>query len=345
MKIYKLIKLAGLNSIPAPLKLLGLWSLLVGKRRLIGVFLDPVLGCNIRCRMCYFSDPEKRRQMHGVISGEQIDRMVAKLLPRALKLQIGCGAEPTLYRDLAGLIAKGKRAGVPFISITTNGQLIADGRINLDELVDAGLDEITLSVHGTGKAIYEELMEGAQYERFLELVRQLGRVKRSGRKLAVRVNFTVNSLNKEDLRENRFFQPWDDAGCVIDTVQIRPVQKIGESSWDDFDLSSIKNEYEATVGNVARRCRERGITCIVPTLEAIDHVDRTQEGASALIEDISYCYVSPDSFYKPDFDIEKDTFESWHRRHHTARRLLGGALFGVRSKRAKVSKKLNYRVK
>ena len=107
MNIYKLLKIAGLNSIPSPLKLFGLWTMLVSRRRIIGIFLDPVLACNIRCKMCYFSDPEKRKEMKGIINSEQIDLMAEKLFPKALKLQLGCGAEPTLYTDLPGIIRKG----------------------------------------------------------------------------------------------------------------------------------------------------------------------------------------------------------------------------------------------
>ena len=345
MNIYKILKLAGINSIPAPLKRLGLWAMLATRRRCIGVFMDPVLACNIRCRMCYFSDSEKRRSMHGVISDKELKAMADILLPYALKLQIGCGAEPTLYPRLEEIISLGRKAGVPYISLTTNGQLIAKGKVSLQKLVEAGLNEITVSLHGTSKDIYEDLMQGADFGLFLELLRQLSDVKRSHRDFKIRVNFTVNSKNIDDLYDDRFFRIWDDAGVHPDILQLRPVQNMGDSSWNDFDLTPLIENYDATIGNVVNRSKERGITCLAPDIEAIRNVDDNQDGTSAMIEDITYCYVGPGSFYKPDFDIDRDTFTSYHRRHHTARKILRSVFTGAGGRNRNASKKLNYKVK
>lgn len=345
MNVYKLLKLAGLNSIPSPIKLLGLWSMMIMHRRMIGVFMDPVLACNIRCKMCYFSDPKKRSTMKGFMSPSLLNKMKEVLLPRAAKLQIGCGAEPTLYNDLPAIVRMGKEAKVPYISLTTNGQLIASGKVNLKELLDAGLNEITISLHGTTQEIYEELMPGAKFSLFIELVRQLSEAKRDGYKFVIRVNFTINSLNLRNLKGNQFFQLWNDADCQPDIIQLRPVQNMGDSEWKDFDLTELKNSYDATVGNVEKLCKEKGIVCIAPTRAALDAVDNTQDGTSAVIEDISYCYVDPNSFYKADFDIDKDTFASYHKRKKTMSKLFKSAFLGAKSRNRNASKKLNYTVK
>lgn len=345
MNVYKLLKLAGLNSIPAPMKLLGLWGMMAARRRIIGVFLDPVLACNIRCKMCHFSDPLKRASMKGVMSPDQLEKVRTLLLPHAVKLQIGCGAEPTLYNDLPGLIRMGRDAKVQYISLTTNGQLIAPGRVILKEMLDAGLNEITISLHGTTKEVYEELMPGATFGKFTELVHQLAEAKKEGFDFVIRVNFTINSLNMQNLKENQFFQLWDDAGCRPDIIQLRPVQNMGDSEWQDFDLTGLKMQFHETVQNVVNRCKVRGIMCIAPTLEALDEVDDSQDGTSAMIEDISYCYVAPDSFYKEDFDSDKDTFMSYHKRHHTLSKLFQSAFSGAKARNRNASKKLNYTIK
>lgn len=46
------------------------------------------------------------------------------LFPRALRLQIGCGAEPTMSQNLLQLVKLGKQYGVKHITITTNGNLL-----------------------------------------------------------------------------------------------------------------------------------------------------------------------------------------------------------------------------
>lgn len=343
MNIYRLLRLASRGTLPRPLKLLGLGAMLLAGRRVAGVFIDPVLGCNLRCRMCYFSDPARRAELHGVMTDAQIQRAEKALFSRALKLQIGCGAEPTLYPRLRELIERGRRAGVPYISLTTNGQLLATGRVSLLELVEAGLNEITLSMHGTSAPVYEELMPGASFDRLLDLTALLRQVKQRFPQFNIRVNFTVNSLNVNDLADGRFWAVWPD-GVQPDIVQLRPVQDLGESDWRDFDLTPLIERYDSTIGAVAAECRRRGITCIAPALADIRAVASEQSGTDALIEDLTYCYVSPTLCYKEDFRAD-DTFTTYHRRRHTARTLFAAALLPRASRHRRVTKKLNYRIR
>ena len=102
--IYKILRL-GTKIKSTRLKLFGIWLLHCSHKRYIGIFLDPILACNLRCKMCYFSDPEKRKTYRGSFTQEDITRIAQSLFHRALKLQIGCGAEPTLYKVLDQVIA------------------------------------------------------------------------------------------------------------------------------------------------------------------------------------------------------------------------------------------------
>ena len=108
MNIYNILRL-GTRIKSRRLKLLGLWLFHVLGKRYIGVFLDPVLACNFRCKMCYFSDEEKRKSLRGSLKYEDMEAIAGSLFHRALKLQVGCGAEPTLHKDLVKIIALGKK--------------------------------------------------------------------------------------------------------------------------------------------------------------------------------------------------------------------------------------------
>lgn len=347
MNLYKLLKLAS-GKLPGGVKIIGLAAMHACGRRVAGVFVDPVMSCNLRCKMCYFSDPERRRELHGVMTPQEIDTMTRALLPRAVKLQIGCGAEPTLWGNerLCGLVSSGRQAGVPYISLTTNGQLIASGSVSLAALAAAGLDELTLSMHGTSAEVYEDLMPGARYDNLLRLTRLIAEVKRTYPRFRLRVNFTVNSRNIHDLKDGRFWQFWDSAGVTPDVIQLRPVQKIGESEWDDFDLTPLRSLYDRTFAPIIAEAARRGVTCIAPSPQALDEVATDQDGASTVIEDFTYCYVAPGFLYKADFNAEADTFGSYHRRHHTLRHLLLAAVNPRAAARSRNStKKLNYEVK
>lgn len=343
--IYHYLKVAASGRVPARVKIFGLWAMLVGRRRIAGIFFDPVMACNLRCKMCYMSDAEGRKQMRGQMAdNEFIQRLKRALYPWALKLQVGCATEPTLYPNLVKIIAEAKSAGVPYIALTTNGKLIARGNVDLRSLVEAGLNELTLSIHGTSKMVYEELMPGAKFEELLALTECIAKVKKEFPDFKLRVNYTINSLNIRDLEADKFWSLWKPGG-EPDIVQLRPVQNMGNTAWQDFDLTPLKELYDSTIGAVCRRCAERNIACIAPLLEQIDEVATDQDFTSALIKEITYCYVSPDSIYAPDFGPE-DTFRTYHRRRYTARKLFRAIFSRHRqSSHRKSTKALNYRVR
>lgn len=345
MNIYKLLRLAGSRRVPSFMKVFGLWALHVTGRRYIGIFFDPVLACNLRCRMCLFSDDEHRAMMHGIVSEERLEEIEKAFFSRAVKLQIGCSAEPTLYKDLATLVERGRKAGIPNISLITNGQLIAAGKVNLKELAANGLTEITLSMHGTRSETYEYLMPGAKFEYLIRLLEIIKETKSRYPSLKVRVNFTVNSMNVDDLSFNRFFDVWP-AGLLPDIVQLRPVQDLGDSSWKDFDMQPLLDKFDATIGHVAELCHQKDITCISPDRNQVSAVPSPQDGISSLIEDVTYYYISPDGVNKPGFSFGHDTFSSYHKNHGTSRRLFL-AIFGrgLSSRSRRTTKKLNYTVK
>lgn len=344
MNIYNILRLIAGNRVPKRLKIAGAWLMYVCRRRLIGLYVDPADSCNLNCKMCILSNPENRKFHHGIMSPQRIDDMERAFFHRALKLQIGCGTEPTLYPDLVGLIRRGHQAGIPYISLTTNGQLIADGRHSLESLVSNGLNELTLSLHGTKKDSYEDLMIGASFDKFLKLSKIIGDVKNKFPQFKLRINFTVNSQNIEDLADNSFWDIFD--GYTPDVVQLRPVQDMGDTIWKDFDLTPLRERYDETIGKISRECHEKGVICLAPEKEQLDYVDDEQDASSSIIEDLTYVPVQPRFIYQSDFDAGKDTYETYHSRHHTGRKLFAEIFKPTKKSRHRdISKKLNYNVK
>lgn len=135
------------------LKLLSVLGMHLLRRRYIGVFIDPILACNLRCQMCYFSDPLYRATLRGKLTMDDCEAIAGHLFPHALRLQIGCGAEPTLTPEtMFRLVQLGQEYHVPWISVITNGNALTEE--TLQALVTAGLSELTLSLHGTTQATY-----------------------------------------------------------------------------------------------------------------------------------------------------------------------------------------------
>lgn len=315
MKFYKTFKqLLGLRAPRLKLAMLAAGKA-VGMRY-IGLFIDPVLACNLRCRMCYFSDPEHLKKMHkGTLDRDAIDKLRKSIMRKALKMQIGCGAEPTLYKDLPYLIRAGKEEKIPYIEMTTNGQLLTLEK--LTEYIEAGLDGMTISLHGTTAETYENLMGGASFERFTTLLSILQQIKTRFPRFIVRVNYTVNNLNKAELS-----RLWDLLGDLkIDVLQVRPIQKIGDSSYNDFEINDYELFISETIAPLEEECRRRGVTPLLPSVSNIEHVNKFTSTLNATIEEVTYCYVAPGICYKPDFKPDAETISQFQKRSGITRRL------------------------
>lgn len=342
MNIYSLLKLyTRIKS--RRVKALGLLTLHLLHRRYTCMFLDPVLGCNLRCRMCYFSDSDSRKNLHGVFSPEDLEAWEQAVFPYLLKLQIGCGAEPTLYKSLADIVKAGRAYGVPYISVTTNGNLLTPQW--LSSLVDSGLNEITISLHGVCQATYEHFMQGASYAKFVQLIEALKAIKRSCPDFKIRINYTVNEDNVEDLRD--FPLLFD--GLSLDIVQLRPVQELGNSDYKNFSMAKVLACYDSCVMGVVDYCKDKGITCLYPSRDNIaalaskNTAEKTDHSNHA-VDTIPHLYVAPWDGWKKQFDPYQESFYAYCRRTHRVWQLLKYA-FGWKPRQTDDrTKSMNYQV-
>ena len=97
--------------------------------------------CNLRCEMCnIFRHPDQ-----GFLSMDMFRRLVEGLGRQGCFYLSFAGGEPTLDPELAARIRLAKQH-IPYVHVVTNGMSLATGRA--DELVDAGLAELSVSVDG-----------------------------------------------------------------------------------------------------------------------------------------------------------------------------------------------------
>lgn len=322
-------------------KLAALWMMHVLHRRYLGVFIDPVMACNYRCRMCYFSSETERKKRRGRLTVEQIEHIARSVFPRTLKLQIGCGAEPTMdIRGTIQLVHLAKQYGVPYIAMTSNGVLL--NRQTLDELVEAGLDELTISLHGIRRETYQSLMgPTADYDAFLNLLQAL---KQSP--LTIRVNYTMNADNVDELAEfDTLF-----AEVPVKVLQLRPVREIGDSDYRNFDLTHVSQCLDSVIRPLAERCRQKGITVLFPEQINIDRFagEQTMTPRENLIALFTYINITPGSYPRHDIRFETETYDDYARRMHIGRQLFK-AVFASEEQCAKIetflSNSLNYDIR
>ena len=331
MNIYKLLQL-NRKIKNHRIKFLGLYLLHILNRRYLAVNLDPVLACNLRCKMCYFTDEEYVKKLKGQFNEEEIDRVAKTIFNRALKLQVGCGTEPTLYKKLPELIALGKKYNVPYISLTTNANLLTEEKI--EALLKAGLNEFTISLHGVTKESYENFMGKADYEKFHAAFNAFKKLKHFYN-FKVRINYTFNKDNFHELEE--FFNHFD--GKSFDILQIRPIQKIGNTEYNDFDISSLEEDYTRIIKVITDNCKTNNITLLAPN--SISKLSNNNE--ASFIFDYTFCYVSPTSFWKEGFNWKEESFNEFSKKIGWSK-LLFSNIFKSKKQLKTTSNKLNYEV-
>ena len=128
----------------------------------------------------------------------------------------------------------------------------------------------------------------------------------------------------------------------IDILQLRPIQKIGNSVYQNFNREYLYSHYDEIINPIKQECQRRNITCLIPekwnlkTLEDDKNDDR--------IEQATYCYVSPCGCWKEGFDFRKDTFESYAQRTHMGRHLFTSLFHRVNKRKVDITRKMNYNI-
>jgi MoaA/NifB/PqqE/SkfB family radical SAM enzyme len=287
----------------------------LGLRHLV-VRFDPVMACNIRCGMCYFSD-DSWLSKHPVsrLSDDEVDRLAGMFFPQAIQLHIGCQTEPTMYKNFPKLVAIGKQYGVPFIGFTTNAQLLTAQKSA--SLIAEGLDEITISTHGVFRETYEGLMKKASYLRYHENLADLVKAKRAARSDSprIRINYTVNPDNLEELRV--FFDVF--AAYEISCLQVRPIYDNGNTDYKKKDLGPFLKDYDDVMDDLTEECHRRGVILLAnrenPTYDVAN-------SSSFVYEKAFYRYLGPERVWRDDFDWRKHTYKEHKRKTEYHRELL-----------------------
>jgi len=331
MNIYKLLQLN--RKIKSHrIKFFALFLLHKFNKRYLAVNLDPVMACNLRCKMCYFTDADYVKTLKGQFKDQDLELVAKSIFKRALKLQIGCGTEPTLYKNLTKIVALGKQYKVPYISITTNANLLTEEKIKA--LLEAGLNEFTISLHGVTKASYENFMQKASYEKFQNAFKAFAKLKETYN-FKVRINYTFNKDNFYELKD--FFKHFDPKS--FDILQIRPIQKIGNTEYNDFDISTLEQDYPALVSQMKMHSKQNNIIFMAP--ETISGLK--DENKSSFIFDYTFCYISPNKFWKENFNWREESFNNFSNKIGWSKTLFSN-IFKSKKELRTLANRLNYEI-
>lgn len=163
--------------------------------RFLEVFLDQNNKCNLKCRMCGFSDPRVAALPKFDLPFTLFQKIGDEILPRTRYLALSCMTEPLMTRDIGERLAIVGEASVPFTELITNGTLLSDAVIR--SLIAARISRVAISIDGATKETFEGIRIGANFETVLENVRRFSRIKReTGAALPhLRINHVLSPAN------------------------------------------------------------------------------------------------------------------------------------------------------
>jgi len=123
--------------------------------------------CNLNCFYCTMGSEEEinfdhRPQKSAAFFSQIISRLHEQLDLETIRLT---GGEPLLYRELPELIRNLKLIGIPKISMTSNGYLLARQAIALR---DAGLQSINVSLDAMNEADFYKMAKRGHLDRVLK---------------------------------------------------------------------------------------------------------------------------------------------------------------------------------
>lgn len=122
--------------------------------------------CNLRCVYCMPEDGVDMVPHEEILTYEEVLRLVkvfANLGFRKIKLT---GGEPLVRKEVVKLVREIKAIpGIEKVTLTTNGTLLADV---MDELADAGIDGINLSLDTLNPEVYKKIVRRDRFEKVME---------------------------------------------------------------------------------------------------------------------------------------------------------------------------------
>ena len=300
--IYRLIQLNGLVQ-DHRAKFALVWLAHTLGMRHLSIRLDPLMACNLSCSMCFFSNDAFRKGGKGVFSKDDLHQLADMFFPHALLVVIGCGAEPTLYPDFPTIVRLAKEHRVPKVGLTTNGQLLTAEHIR--QLIAYNLDELTISVHGVKKATYERFMVNASFEKLHDILRTLEDERGQASSPALRINYTVNPDNLEELRD--IFEVY--GRYNIATLQARPIMDF-EGKYRRMLSEKDLGLYRRIMQELKAKALERDITFLANITDPLFE----KENYSSMILQAVHRRITPLSVWRDDFDWRTESYDAFCKR-------------------------------
>src|SRR5215471_820757 len=144
--------------------------------RILTVYMDQNNRCNLKCKMCGFSDARVAAIPKYDMPRALFDSIAEQVFPLTNILVLSILTEPFMTRDFPDRLKRVRAFGVPYSEIITNGTLLDERSVG--KILDAEITCLTFSIDGGTKETYEAIRTGARFETVMENLRLFQRMRR-----------------------------------------------------------------------------------------------------------------------------------------------------------------------
>jgi len=116
--------------------------------------------CNFRCVYCRSADPENYQAHDAILSWPELQRLARIFQGLGIRKMRITGGEPLVRDGVEDFIAHLSVLGVPDLSMTTNGHLLAD---RCERLLQAGLHRLNISLDSLDPQKFERITRTKSY--------------------------------------------------------------------------------------------------------------------------------------------------------------------------------------
>jgi len=217
--------------------------------------MDQNNKCNLRCRMCGFSDPRVANLPTYDMPRWLYDRIAAQIFPRSRYVCLSLMTEPFMTKDFPERLRAVRDYEVPYSEVITNGTLLTPAAV--EAILDSHLSRVIVSIDGGTKATFEEIRTGARFERVIanwELLRS-ARESAATRLPALRVNHVLSELNIDSFDD--FLHLLEE--LKPDEVAVRTVSRMSNAVIQETSDAAFWSKVRAARLRLAAFCTRTGV--------------------------------------------------------------------------------------
>lgn len=201
-----------------------------------GIQLEPTIACQLDCPYCPRIKATEGMEL-GHMKWEDYERLLKEVGPYVNTIAFWQWGEPLLHPRMADMIRLADSYGI-ISMMSTNAQIDPDD-IDLEALVDSGLDMLIVSMDGITQETFEKFRAGGQIQRLRRFTEAVIDTKRrlKNERLKINIRVVATSENEQEIEAVRSYA----REIGADLFSVKSVSLYYEDDPDDPHLPQDRN--------------------------------------------------------------------------------------------------------